>query len=239
MSTYFQRFPTIQYDIYGNGNTLELIDISRTVRIKPEIKDDIILYTHYVIQDGERPDNVSMKLYGSQEYYWTFFMVNDNLINIHEDWPLSREELDNKVQMKYSGNVLKTFDDISNLYTKGEIIRGLQSGATATILEKDPNLGLIKISTPTKAFKGGEVLKGQYSNDICVIDSQIEFKYATHHYENSEGLVVPSTALGAYEVTNAEYEQNENERKSTIRVIKREYINQVSAEFFKLINPEE
>lgn len=239
MSTYFERFPIIQYDIHGNNRPIDVVDISRTVRLKPSIKDNIILYTYYQVQDGERPDHVSMKLYGTQAHYWTFFMINDNLINIFDDWPLSREELDNKVLAKYPGNVLKTFDDISMLYTKGEEIVGLQSGSTATITQKDPSLGLIRIIKQNGNFKAGEIVRGTTSNAICTISDQIEFKYATHHYETADGTIVPRSTPGSSEITNTEYEHQENEKKSKIKVIKRQYINQVSDEFFKLINPEE
>lgn len=238
MSVYFQNFPIIQYDVYGDGTKIDLIDISRAIRLKKSLKDDVILYTYYNIQDGERPDHVSQKLYGSQNYYWTFFMVNENLTNVFDDWPLSRAELENKIIKKYSGYVAKTNEDISNKFIKNETLIGLISGAKATIIEKDTNIGLVKITNINGTFTPGEILRGMTSNDIFTLDVVIPFALAPHHYEDSDGNIV-QRALNTALITNTDYEINENEKKSKLKVIRREYINTLTEEFFKQINPEE
>lgn len=237
MSSFFQNFPVIQYDVFGNGRPIEVVDIFRAVRLRKRIRDNVLLYSHYTIQDGERPDHVSLKLYGTAEYYWTFFMVNEDLVNLTQDWPLSREELENKIVMKYAGKVMSTDDDIATKFIKGETLQGLVSGATATILEKDTNLGLIKISDITGEFRDAETVRGKTSNDTFVLSTVIEFKDAPHHFENDNGDVVQKSML-ATAVSNAEYEYADNEKKLIIHVIRPEYIQRVTEEFFAQINPE-
>ena len=239
MSIFFQNFPTIQYDIYGNGKLYDVVDISRAVRLKKNIKDDILLYTYYNIQDGERPDHVSQRLYGSQNFYWTFFMINDTLTNVYEDWPLSRAELDNKIAMKYSGYVIKTTSNISNILSKGETLVGLVSGSTAVVTEKDPNLGLVRITNLNGMFLDNEIVRGLDSNDIFTVGTVVQFALAPHHYENTSGDTVQRTSPGAIPITNTDYEISRNEEKAKIKVIRKEYINAMSEEFFKQINPEE
>ena len=125
MSVYFQNFPTIQYDMYDDAHTMEMVDIFRTVRPKASIKEDLLLYSKYTIKDGERPDHLSQKFYGSPDYYWTFFMINENLVNLHTDWPLSRKEFELMINQKYDGYVLTTEQDISTGFVKGETVQGL------------------------------------------------------------------------------------------------------------------
>jgi hypothetical protein len=43
--------------------------------------------------NGERPDNLSQRLYGTPDYYWTFFIANDDLKTGLSSWPKSDSEL--------------------------------------------------------------------------------------------------------------------------------------------------
>jgi hypothetical protein len=238
MSFYFQNFPTIQYDIYGTGRPVEIVDIFRAVRLRKDIRDNILLYTFYEIEDGERPDTVSMNVYGTPDYYWTFFMVNENLVNVYNDWPLSRQELENKIQKKYAGNVILTDTNIAASFVPGETLQGLASGATAIIREKDVNLGLVKVESITGAFQVGELVRGSTTNDILTLSAVTTFDKAPHHYVDAQGNYVQKNTIGAQRVTNDEYEIELNEQKSRIKVIRPEYISRVADEFFAQINPE-
>ena len=237
MSNYFQNFPTLQYNIYGTGKTIELVDIFRSVRLKKSTRDNVLLYTYYTVKNGERPDHLSMELYGTPDYYWTFFMVNENIVNLTVDWPLTYDELNNKINRMYSGYIMNTDTDISKSFTVGETLQGLISGATTTILEKDANLGQIKIGNITGEFRDGEIVIGLTSLSTCQLINVIPFRDATHHYEDANGYITDKQqAVGI--VTNAEYEIAQNELKTNIRIIRPEYIQRVAEEFFKQINPE-
>lgn len=240
MSYFFQGFPTMEYDILANNKPVEVTDIFRAVRIKQNLRDNVLMYKSYHVQDGERPDHVSVNLYGTTDYYWTLFMVNEDVVNTFADWPCSRSELENKINTKYAGFVLMTDDNIGAKFTKGEIIQGSISGATGYITEKDPNLGIIKFDTiNNKTFKDGELIRGLTSTHTAIIRAQIEYKDAPQHFEDSEGNWVSRNYPSAYPVTNAEHERIWNEYKTDIRVIRPEYIAYVVEEFYKQINPDE
>lgn len=241
MSYFFQGFPTILHDVYNNNQPVEAIDIFRAVRIKRSMRDDVLLYKTYHIQDNERPDHVSMKLYGSTDYYWTFFMINENLVNSNSDWPLGRGELENKINLKYAGSVLTTTADknISTLFIKDEIIRGFLSGATAYIREKDADLGIIKIDIISGTFFDHELMLGLTSGDTLIISGERPYKDVAHHYETVDGIIVTRTSAGALPITNSEIEIAMNEENSIIKVIRPEYIQRLTDEFFNQINPED
>jgi hypothetical protein len=238
MSYYFQGFPTIQYQVEDETHTTEVVDIFRTIRPKQSLKDDILLYTKYTIQDGERPDHVSQKLYGTPDYYWVFFMVNEELTNIHTDWPLSRKEIQDFVAIKYSGYVLKTNDNIATKFTRDEIVQGLLSGATAKLVSKDTNTNTLRIVDQDGEFSPGEIIQGQTSGHTCTITIQTEFYNATKYYVDGDGNVVHKGVVGAVPVTYLEDELEKNDAKAEIKVVRPQYITRLSEEFFNQINPE-
>ena len=75
-------------------------------RLLQQICMKILLGQHYQIQDGERPDHVSMKLYDTPNLYWTFFIANEKLKNLHSDWPMSFIQLDDHITQNYTGTAL-------------------------------------------------------------------------------------------------------------------------------------
>jgi hypothetical protein len=49
-------------------------------------------------------------IYGTSEYHWTFFTINDHLRNGISEWPLSQTELDSYIASKYGKYACITFD---------------------------------------------------------------------------------------------------------------------------------
>lgn len=239
MSNYFTNFPTTQYDLFFDNQTSEVIDIFRIVKVKKQYKDDITFYTYYTIQDGERPDVVSTKLYGVPSYYWTFFMVNDNLVNVHTDWPLSTSDLQTLIDKKYAGTVLTTHEDISSKFIKNNVITGLVSGATARLLDKDPNLGIIKIQLISGAFVPNEIVRDTLTNEFAIITGQAAFKDVVHHFENVKGDYVTKQTIGATPISNQEHEFILNDAKSQIKIIRQQYIQNIADQFINQIKTEE
>ena len=73
----FTLYPKINYDI-NSFDQVRAIDIQASFKIRDYIKNYRgITYQPYVVQDGERPDNVSFKLYGNSRYDWLILLVND------------------------------------------------------------------------------------------------------------------------------------------------------------------
>jgi hypothetical protein len=113
---YFSKFPKIGYNIIGNE--FNFTDITRMVKINASrsIPDTITNYTYYTIPDGERPDVVSHILYGTSEYYWTFFAINEQLKgNLYYDWPLSYQKFENMMIKEYDRCSAITFMPIHNI----------------------------------------------------------------------------------------------------------------------------
>lgn len=233
---YFRYFPKIQYDLDDNNATREIIDVFRLAKVVTVIEDDISFYRLYTIQEGERPDHVSKKIYGNQEYYWTFFFVNEGLKNIYDDWPRTVTEMAGYIDLQYPDEYIKyNAFDLHSKFQVGETIQGLISGATAIIVDKSTDLGWIRVKNRTGTFQQNEIFRGLISLDNATVDGYGQFKFAAHHYEK-DGYVVTRDTPGAALVSNSDYEIEENEAKREIRVIRPEFIGTVKRQFREAIN---
>ena len=76
---YFRKFPSTAYRFGNEVNFAVATDLTPYINLIDQIKDDISFLTFYTIQEGYRPDQVSVQLYDTPLYYWTFYLLNDNI----------------------------------------------------------------------------------------------------------------------------------------------------------------
>jgi hypothetical protein len=103
---YFGEFPSILYQFNIKGkNVLKVVrDITLNVRPLEDILNNIELYNDYDIEDGDTPEVISEKIYGTPFYHWIIMLVNEKY-DYTEDYPLSNDKLSTFVTQKYgSGN---------------------------------------------------------------------------------------------------------------------------------------
>lgn len=109
---FFSQFPKKEVKINflktDDNGTLSLdlqdktiTDIFRHVDVTTLNSENYTSYTYYDVQDGERPDIISQKLYNTPDYYWTFFIVNDFLQAGFNAFPKSSIDLDRGIQQEY------------------------------------------------------------------------------------------------------------------------------------------
>jgi len=97
----FTLYPQIDYEFDAYKNTKRAIDITTSIKIKELVKQYRgILSTPYVVQNGERPDQVSFKFYGSSDYDWLILLAND-MYSIYDDWPRDSFSLEKYIIEKY------------------------------------------------------------------------------------------------------------------------------------------
>jgi len=105
---YFKNFPKVEFDFLKNGQIQSIVDIHKSTRAIKYYLDEITEYQSYQIKDGERPEIVSLKLYDSPDYYWTFYVINDFLSDGHRTWPLSLEQLEQYKIDTFKGQTIVT-----------------------------------------------------------------------------------------------------------------------------------
>ena len=97
---FFSQFPKLIYDIAGNGNRKVLPDIFRRIKIRSKIKDNFALLDRYDVENGETPETVAYKVYGSTDYWWVVCLMN-NIVDRNHDWPKSYQAFETYVNDKY------------------------------------------------------------------------------------------------------------------------------------------
>ena len=102
MTKYFDQFPIINYNLTGvNGKTVEVTDIFRRVKARSKLADNVTLFDKYDVAEGESPETVAYKIYGSADFFWVVTLVN-NIVNRYYDWPLDEYVFQQYVADKYS-----------------------------------------------------------------------------------------------------------------------------------------
>ena len=99
---YFNEFPIIDYNLSGvNGNTKEITDIWRRVKVRSKIANNLSLLDEFDVQEGDKPEDIAYKAYGDADYFWVVCLMN-NIVNRYYDWPLDEYVFQQYVADKYS-----------------------------------------------------------------------------------------------------------------------------------------
>ena len=95
-------------------------NIWRRAEVLREYKASIAMFDEYVVANGERPEDIALKLYKNPFYNWTLLVIND-ITNYHDQWPRSTQQLQEYASSKYE-NPQATKDYITYEVKKGNDI---------------------------------------------------------------------------------------------------------------------
>ena len=85
----------------------------------------LVIIRQYQLLDGERPDHLSQRLYGTPIYHWTFLLLNPQIKNIWDDWPMAFNQLIEYCTNKYQYLAADTDVSLNNKFIIGETVQGL------------------------------------------------------------------------------------------------------------------
>ncbi len=245
--SYFKYFPKVPYK-FGNETSEDTFEnISVYADIIDQIKNDVAAYEEYYILPGERPDQVSLKLYDTPNYHWTFFLLNDDIKE--QGWPLSNENLFKYAEKEYNNTVLVTRANIANIFNVGQTVSGLVSGAEAVIKFRDVTLGQIWIKTPATNFINGETIStqgtGQFPDTAILKSSSLQYN-AIHHYEDVNGIwkdlgfendgSISEPAVEWTPITWLNRLNNQNDELKKIKIIKPNIIGTIAESFREAVS---
>lgn len=101
---YFKDFPQFLYDFkYSDGKTKTTVvrDITRNVRFRKEVLSNITIFDEYDMVDGETPEIISEKFYGTPEYHWVIMLANEKY-DWTTDFPLEEGILQRHIDTIYN-----------------------------------------------------------------------------------------------------------------------------------------
>jgi hypothetical protein len=260
-SQLFKNFPTIQYQL-PNGNVVHIKDFFRKAKVDIKALNSVIDYDYYELQDGDRPDVVTTKLYGSGDLHWTLFLVNE--FDNYYDWWMDRDTFENYLDSKYDGVYLTSSNSTDilgtpntdgqgnitslNKFELGELVTQTD-GVQSHVLDVDPLNKRMLVSHPeTGVWTAGQnVTCSKYQKHTVTkryvevstksfeIQSVLQPRDAIHHYENTSGVKTNVVTAGYTSVSTYLYEDAINEKKRNIKIIKPQYINTVVSQYEKLM----
>lgn len=256
---FFKQFPKVDYDFNRTGVVQKMVDLYRSVRPLPTFLDTYSGYKFYNIKNGERPDIVSGRLYGTSRYYWTFFVINEHLHDGYRAWPMSQESLQDYMTKEYNGFAIETkpkvisgpdgaFENsLSGRFTLGETVIGASSNASGTVTKKIVDLSQLIVQDTTGTFIAPELITGQTSTNS--VSSNRVFKYLDapyYYYKAGDAKKQPVTSADHITggvnhsqlefVSNRAYLEDRNDSNAQIRYIDPAFINKFTKAFKDLIN---
>jgi len=230
---FFKNYPQTLYKFGNEISQTAIQDLSAYVDLIDQVKDNINFYQKYTILDGDRPDTLSLKLYGSVAYYWTFFLLNDSIRQ--QGWPLTAQDIRVKAAVDYPNTILTTrdMDAVLAYFQVGSTVTGQSSAASGTVLKRNIDLGQIFVSG-AGGFLASEVISDTSNPELpqfLEIVSSAKEHLGIHHYTNSDGYadIDPRSAPGATlaAVSYLDRYVSSNDTLKEIKVIKPSAIGEI------------
>ena len=236
---YFNNFANISYNFGDEPDPVAFQNISLYADIIDQIKNDITFANKHTIQEGFRPDQVSIQLYDTPLHYWTFYILNDDLRE--QGWPLPNQELITYVQKSFPNTTITTRENFATKFKVGQTITGNTSGQSGKIIRRNLDLGQIIVEGTVSFTTAGETFTSTNGSGtletLVAVSSEKEF-LSESHFVDGDGAIVdidPTVGPGALLTgkTHQDVFHSVNENLKQIKVIKPDLINGIVTSFKK------
>jgi len=212
MANYFKFFPTTSYFNDDESNTLENVtNLTLKWKFNDAFKENTLAYYDYIVKDGETPEMLAHKLYGSSDRHWIILAVND-IVHPQFDWPLNMQSLISFIEKKYVGNA-DTINGETGLEWAQSNYRDYFFTERFTIT-----------STGEYTEKIFDMTSSQYSS----------FSNSSNDYTLSDGTEI-NISMTRNRKTYYDYEIESNESKRNIKLLRNEFVSTLEEEFRKLL----
>ena len=219
MAKYFNYFPTTYYSNSNESTALDTVtNIIARFAFENAVKDNASLFYPYDVQDGETPEMIANKYYGSSEKHWIVLLFND-IIDPQYDWPLDQRTLIKYINDKYSN-------------------QGATHSPYQTGIQWAQDAGNIKAYYKTVTRLSSKPTNNQIVEKIEVdATTHTNLPVTSTTYTLQDGSRITETISKATQ-TYYDYEVELNDIKRKIRLLKTEYVTQQGLinEFKKVIN---
>ena len=215
MASYFSYFPNIEYvsrtTVRSSAEEyITVKNIFRRAKIRNDFYNVATAFEDYMIIANERPDQVAEAVYGDPRYDWVILTAN-NITNMREQWPLNAQDFQNYILEKYKTE--SALEEIHHYITEISI-DSRKRIVVPEGLRVDSNFNSQYLDQSTRV----EIDYGGTLNDIATVDN-------VGTVRDSNGNIVTHDNILA--VTNYEYEENLNDAKRRIKILKEDYLDVV------------
>jgi hypothetical protein len=210
MANYFQTFPKTFYTSTTENTEGDVVtNILTRFSFERELKENSATYYKYDIKDGDTPEGLAYKLYDSPNRHWIILGFND-ILDPQYDWPLDERTFYRFVESKY----------VANANTGQSGLTWSQANVYAYYRVEKRTITLTQKSVEDKIL----VDAAAYAN--------ISLGTTTITLKGGETMTVVTTKETK---TYYDYEQELNDAKRTIKILKPEFVNRVETELKRVL----
>jgi hypothetical protein len=214
MAKYFNYFPKTFYNLDERKNSVDVVtNIIARFSFQETLKQNSSAFYPYEIKDGDTPEIIASKYYGNPERHWIVLLFND-IIDPQFDWPLQYRVFNDYVDKKYEPFIEGT-EFLSGLsWAKSQSNAQSYYKVITTVLSSDG-------TTYTDKIQIDEDTYNQLPNSTTV-------------------YILPNNSSITETITKQiktyyEYEEELNEQKRQINLLKTEFVPEVEREFKRVV----
>lgn len=202
---YFQYLPKDFYTLNSNTSSLDIVtNVTQSVRFDEAIKTNGAAYYSYIVSDGDTPESIADKIYGSSQYHWIVLLMND-IVHPQFDWVLDKKSFDDYVNTKYTPQANNTMSGLT--------------WAQSNIHSYRKTINRIIKNTGQKSTEIINVDANTYANVVAI----------SNEYILQNGVAIIENVTKDY-LTYYTYEENLNENKRKIKLLRPQFLNSVTKE---------
>jgi len=213
MASFLDAFPKVAYDITKNklSNYQVVTNITFRLAIVKQVIENAAAYIKYTITDTDTPEILAEKIYGNPEAYWIIFYAND-IVDPQYDWPLNTRAFNNYIIDKYG-----SIETAKTTYHHYEKVISREIGGITTTFRFKVNQSSLTVDEPPVPYDTYDSLPATQSVETFSVNGK---------------TVVETTSRNR--VSNYDWEDQQNEKKREIKIIKSEYYERIYSEFNSL-----
>lgn len=224
---FYRLFPKTYYSFdFKNDSPTLVTNIFTRLKLNSEVMQNVYAFYKYQIQDGDTPELVAYKQYGSTEYHWIICFVND-LMDPQFDFPLQTYALENKILKQYGyTNISQAFADIHHYEL--EVIQTLSEvNGPTTVTKNEHIVTLQQYNYSSNSITTQLTNSPVYANTV----------FRANNSDPNSAIVANMSIKSTYKpVYVYDYENDLNESKREIKLLKQEYIPQLTSELEVILN---
>jgi hypothetical protein len=215
MSKYFNYFPKTFYNNDDTKNSVDVVtNIVSRFSFNKLLKQNSSAFYQYELKDSDTPEIVAHKYYGNAERHWIILLFNE-IIDPQFDWPLPYKVLNEYIDSKYSS---QEYADTANTSISG--LSWSRTNAHSyykivqTIVKPEGNINVTNFEIDAETYNQ-------------VAESSTTYELANGSFV--EEIITKQTK------TYYEFEQELNDDKRKINLLKPEFVPEVEREFKKAV----
>jgi hypothetical protein len=214
MAQFFNYYPKTFYSSNAKTSGVDTVtNIITRFSFEDSLKQNSAAFYKYTVKDSDTPEIIADKFYGDSERHWIVLLFND-IIDPQFDWPLQYPTFIEYVDTKYTANGaanttvqtgLEWAQDVNNVQSYYKVIT--RTGSTGEQIEER-----IRVDANTYANVGT----------------------STTSYALQDGSTITET-ITTETKTYYEHENELNEAKREIKLLKQDFVTEVEKEFKRVI----